>query len=113
MKYSETSVCHAQEVLKRMLGAEYLKPITISDDAFEQMALSSIVDRVPAGTAVTADGDISKGDGSDVYGILLNDVFVENPNGSVIVASAVINSDNSTATSDDRTALASKVVLFE
>lgn len=106
MKYSETSVASTPEVLKRMLGAEYLKPITLDSSAFTNGICA-------AGTAVAVDGKESSGDGSDVYGILLNDVFEDNPNGSVIVASAVINSSNSSATSDDRTALAAKVVLFE
>ena len=106
MKHSETSVSATPEVLKRMLGAEYLKPITLDNTAFTN-------GKCAAGTAIADDGKLSTGDGSDVYGILLNDVFSDNPNGSVIVASAVINSSNSTATSDDRTALAAKVVLFE
>ena len=106
MKYSETSVSATPEVLKRMLGAEYLKPITLHESAFTS-------GKCAAGTAIAVDGKKSTGDGSDVYGILLNDVYSDNPNGSVIVASAVINSSNSTCTSADRTALAGKVVLFE
>lgn len=106
MKFTETSVFGTPEVLKRMLGAEYLKPITLNNSAFTN-------GKCAAGTAIAVDGKLSTGDGSDVYGILLNDVYSDNPNGSVIVASAVINGANSTATSDDRTALAAKVVLFE
>ena len=108
MKYAETSVLGTPEVLKRKLGAEYLKPIALD---ISQLSASQI--GLPAGTAVTVDGKASKGDGSDVYGILLNDIYRENPNGSVIVASAVINSDNTTATAEDKAALASKAVLFE
>ena len=108
MKYSETSVSATPEVLKRMLGAEYLKPITID---FSDMQSSVI--GLPAGTVVTSAGKVSTGDGSDAYGILLNDVDRDNPNGSVIVASAVINSANTTCTSDDRTALEGKTILFE
>lgn len=106
MKYSSTSVLGTPEVLKRKLGAEYLKEICLDDSAFTD-------GKCPAGTAITSDGELSAGDGSDVYGILLNDVYADNPNCSVIVASAVINGSNSTATSDDREALAAKVVLFE
>lgn len=106
MKYSETSVLSTPEVLKRMLGAEYLKPITLDDTAFTS-------GKCAAGTAIADDGKLSTGDGSDVYGVLLNDVYSDNPNGSVIVASAVINKANTTVSDDDIAALAAKVVLFE
>lgn len=106
MRFAEVTKSSTPEVLKRMLGAEYLKPIVLDSTAFTNGVCA-------AGTAVTEDGTLSAGDGSDVYGILLNDVYSDNPNGSAIVASAVINGSNSTATSDDRTALAAKVVIFE
>ena len=106
MKFTETSVSATPEVLKRMLGAEYLKPIVLDNTAFTNGVCA-------AGTAVAVDGKKSTGDGSDVYGILLNDVFSDNPNGSVIVASAVINSANTTCTSSDRTALNGKTILVE
>lgn len=106
MKYSDVSIGGTPEVLKRKLGAEYLKEICLDATAFTNGFLA-------AGSAITAAGKKSKGDGSDVYGITLNDAYDDNPNVSVIVASAVINGANSTATSSDRTALAAKVVLFE
>lgn len=111
MKFSDTSLSATPEVLKRKLGAEYLKEITLDASAFLDGSVLS--PKVPAGTAIQKDGKLSSGDGSDVYGITLNDTYDDNPNTSVIVASAVINGANSTATSSDRTALASKVVLFE
>lgn len=106
MKYSEISIASTPEVLKRKLGAEYLKPIALDVTAFTS-------GKCAAGTAVAVDGKLSTGDGSDVYGVLLNDVFDDNPNGSVIVASAVINKKNTTVSEDDIAALAAKVVLFE
>ena len=106
MKYSVTSLLGTPEVLKRKLGAEYLKPITVHASAFTD-------GKCAAGTAVADDGKLSTGDGSDVYGVLLNDVYSDNPNGSVIVASAVINKANTTVSDDDIAALAAKVVLFE
>jgi len=98
MKYSEKSISATPEVLKRKLGAEYLKEICIHASAFTNGFLA-------AGSAVAADGKKSSGDGSDVYGITLNDTYEENPNTSVIVAFAVINGANTTATSSDRAAL--------
>ena len=96
MKVNDVSIAGTPEVLKRKLGAEYLKDICLDASAF---LTGSIIGPVAAGTAV--------------YGITLNDTYPENPNTAVIVASAVINGANSTATSSDRTALASKTVLFE
>lgn len=98
MKFSDVTISATPEVLKRKLGAEYLKEITIDDSAFTNGFLA-------AGSAVAADGKASSGDGSDVYGITLNDCYADNPNVSVIVAFAVINGANSTATSSDRAAL--------
>lgn len=104
MKYTDTTISATPEVLKRKLGAEYLKEITIDATAFTNGKLA-------AGSAVAADGKKSTGDGSDVYGITLNDCYSDNPNVSVIVAFAVINGANSTATSSDRAALTN--LIFE
>ena len=98
MKYSDVSIGGTPEVLKRKLGGEYFKEITIDATAFTNGKLA-------AGSAVAKDGTKSTGDGSDVYGITLNDCYSDNPNVSVIVAFAVINGANSTATSSDRAAL--------
>lgn len=110
MKVNDVSIAATPEVLKRKLGAEYLKDICLDASAFLD---GSLLVPVAAGTAVQKNGRKSSGDGSNVYGITLNDTYPENPNTAVIVASAVINGANSTATSSDRTALASKTVLFE
>ena len=98
MRFSDVSVGNTPEVLKRKLGGEYFKEITIDATAFTNGKLA-------AGSAVAADGTKSTGDGSDVFGITLNDCYADNPNVSVIVAFAVINGANSTATSSDRAAL--------
>ena len=98
MKYTQTSILDTPEVLKRKLGGEYFKELAIDASAFTNGVL-------PAGSAVAADGKKSSGDGSDVFGITLNDCYEENPNVSVIVAFAVINGANSTATTSDRAAL--------
>lgn len=98
MKYSSVSVLGTPEVLKRKLGGEYIKELAIHASAFTNGKLA-------AGSAVAADGKKSTGDGSDVYGITLNDCYEENPNVAVVIAFAVINGANSTATSSDRAAL--------
>lgn len=89
MKYSSTSISATPEILKRKLGAEYLVPITIKSTEFAN------TDVVKAGTPIDAEGAISN-DG-DAIGILLNDVYVDNPNGSLIKGFAVINKANAEA----------------
>lgn len=98
MKFNDVSISATPEVLKRKLGGEYLKEITIDASAFTNGVL-------PAGSAVQKNGKKSSGNGSNVYGITLNDCYDDNPNVSVIVAFAVINGANTTATSSDRAAL--------
>ena len=98
MKVNDVSIAATPEVLKRKLGAEYLKEIEIHSSAFTNGKLA-------AGSAITKAGKKSTGNGSDVYGITLNDCYEDNPNTSVIVAFAVINGANTTATSSDRAAL--------
>ena len=98
MKYASTSILGTPEVLKRKLGGELITPITVHASAFSD-------GKCAAGTVLAADGKASSGDGSDCFGILINDVYSDNPNGSVIRAFATINSANTTATSDDRAAM--------
>ncbi len=104
MKYSETSFSGTPEVLKRKLGGELFDELEIDSTAFTNGKLA-------AGSAVTSDGKASSGDGSDVYGITLNDCYEDSPNVSVIRAYATINTANTTATSDDRAAL--PLLVFE
>ena len=89
MKYSSNAVGMTPEILKRKLGAEYLVPITIASAEFTS------TDVVKAGTPISASGTIAN-TGSAV-GILLNDVYAENPNGSLIKAFAVVNKANAEA----------------
>ena len=86
MLVNNTAVTSTPEILKRKLGAEYLVPITINSSEF------SGTDVVKAGSPISASGTIANS-GSAV-GILLNDVYKENPNGSLIKAFAIINKDN-------------------
>ena len=95
MKYTSNAVGMTPEILKRKLGAEYLVPVTIAASEF------AYTEVVKAGTPIDKDGKIAVDTTVDEYtsvsnavGILLNDVFVENPNGSLIKAFAVVNTDN-------------------
>lgn len=89
MKFTESSVASTPEILKRKLGGEYLAPITIASTEFASATV------VKAGTPIGADGTIQN-DG-DAVGILLNDVYADNPNGSLIKGFAVINKANAEA----------------
>ena len=106
MKYAINSALGTPEVLKRKLGAEYIVPVTLHASAFTS-------GKCAAGTAIDEDGKVAETtEGvSNAVGILINDVYDDNPNGSLIKAFAVINSSNSTATSADKTAL--PLLVFE
>ncbi len=104
MKYSQNSFAGTPEVLKRKLGGELFDELAIDATAFTN-------GKLPAGSVVAADGKLSTGDGSDAYGITLNDTYDDNPNTSVIVAYATINTANTTATTEDRAALS--LLVFE
>lgn len=83
MKFETNSVASTPEILKRKLGAELFVPVTITE--FTNGVCK-------AGTPVDADGKVANT--ASVFGILLNDVYEENPNGSAIRAYAVINTAN-------------------
>lgn len=87
MKYETKSLISTPEILKRALGAEYSKPITLASSAFTNGLCK-------AGTPINADGEKATTSSStnDAVGILWNDVYDVNPNGSIIVGFAVINS---------------------
>ena len=106
MLVKNKSVTTAPEILKRKLGAEYLTPITITEFA----------DGVcKAGSPIGADGTIQNG--ASAVGILLYDVYEENPNGSLIKAFAVVNTANAEAntglTIDSAVKTALPMVIFE
>lgn len=80
MKYEAKSIASTPEILKRRLGGELFVPITVT-------AFSNGVCK--AGTPLNASGAVANT--SAAVGILLNDVYEENPNGSLIKAYATIN----------------------
>ena len=106
MLVTNTSVQTTPEILKRKLGAEYLVPITITD--FDNGVCK-------AGSPIGADGTVQNG--ADAVGILLYDVYEQNPNGSLVKAFAVINTANAKAntglTIDDAVKTALPMVIFE
>ena len=94
MNFSENAVAMTPEILKRKLGGEYLVPVTIASTEF------AYTDVIKAGTPINADGEVAEDTEyggvytSDAVGILLNDVYVENPSGSLIKAFAAVNTAN-------------------
>ena len=86
MKYANTAVSTAPEILKRKLGGELFEPITITQ----------FTDGVcKAGSPIGADGKVANT--ASAKGILLYDVYEENPNGSLVKAFATINLANANA----------------
>lgn len=88
MNVKSTNVTTTPEILKRKLGAEYLVPVTITEFANGVCK---------AGSPIGSDGTIQNG--ASVAGILLYDVYEQNPNGSLIKGEAVINLANAEANS--------------
>lgn len=106
MQVKNTNVTTTPEILKRKLGAEYLVPVTITE--FENGVCK-------AGSPIDADGAVANS--ADAVGILLYDVYEQNPNGSLIKAFAVVNTANAEAntglTIADAVKTALPMVIFE
>jgi hypothetical protein len=106
MLVKNTNVQTTPEILKRKLGAEYLVPVTIT--AFDNGVCK-------AGSPIGADGTVQNG--ASAVGILLYDVYEQNPNGSLVKAFAVINTANAEAntglTIDSAVKTALPMVIFE
>lgn len=106
MLVKNKNVTTTPEILKRKLGAEYLVPITIT--AFNNGVCK-------AGTPIGADGTVQNG--ANAAGILLYDVYEQNPNGSLIKGQAVVNLANAEANSgltiDSAVKTALATVIFE
>ena len=90
MKVSVKNAGSTPEILKRELGAEYSKPITIHSTAFSGGVCK-------AGSPIDKDGKIANT--ASAVGILWNDVYDTNPNGAIICGYAVINEANAKANS--------------
>lgn len=103
MKFAETSFSNAPEILKRKLGGELIAPVTITDSTLASAGV------VKAGSPINADGEIANT--ADAVGILLNDVYAENPNGALVKAFATVNLANANANSGLTIADAVKTAL--
>lgn len=112
MKYKTKALTSTPEILKRECGGEYSKPITLASSAFTNGLCK-------AGTPINADGEIAttSSDSNNAVGILWNDVYDVNPNGSIIVAFAVINATvaqaHSSVTYDAPMKAALPLLIFE
>jgi len=100
MKFAKNSVSMTPEILKRRLGGELIVPITIT--GFTNGVCK-------AGSPIGANGAVANT--SSAVGILLNDVYAENPNGALIKAFATVNLANANANSGLTIADAVKTAL--
>jgi len=71
------------EIRKRLLGGELVEPITVTDASLASAGI------VKAGTPLDANGEIANS--GDAKGILLNDVYEVNPNGTILTAFGEVN----------------------
>lgn len=94
MQVKVTEFASTPEILKRQKGGEFARPITLDASAFTNGVCK-------AGTPIDKDGKVAEttegtqgaADTNNAVGILWNDVYTENPNGSILYADAVINVD--------------------
>lgn len=96
------------EILKRKLGGELFEEITLDSSAFTDGVCK-------AGNPIAADGKVDNA--TAPVGILLTDVYEENPNGTIVKAFACVNETNAntnaniTIASGVKTAL--PLIVFE
>lgn len=102
MNFSETSYASQPEILKRKLGGELIVPVTLD---FSEVSTGV----VKAGSPINASGVVDNT--ATAIGVLLNDVYAENPNGALVQAFAVINETNAEANSGLTIADAVKTAL--
>ena len=106
MKFTETSVTTQKEILKRKLGGELFEEITLDSTAFTNGVCK-------AGNPIDKDGKKVNGNSSDgtAVGILLNDVYSDNPNGTIAKAFACVNESNANANAGITIAASVKTAL--
>lgn len=115
MKFTETSVSTQKEILKRKLGGELFEGITLDASAFTNGVCK-------AGNPIDANGKAVNGrtggtnDAAPV-GILLSDVYEDNPNGTIVKAFACVNEANANANASitiaESVKAALKLIVFE
>lgn len=120
MKVQNKIVTTQKEILKRKLGGELFEEITLDSSAFTDGVCK-------AGSPIAADGKFVNGrttEGDSVsandaapVGILLTDVYEENPNGTIVKAFACVNTANANAnagiTIADAVKTALSLIVFE
>lgn len=115
MKFKETSVSTQKEILKRKLGGELFEGITLDASAFTNGVCK-------AGNPIDANGKAVNGRTSGTtdaapVGILLSDVYEDNPNGTIVKAFACVNEANANANASitiaDSVKTALKLIVFE
>lgn len=108
MEFKTTKVTAQLEILKRKLGGELFKPVTLDSSAFTDGVCK-------AGNPIAKDG--KKDNATAPIGILLSDVYENNPNGTLIVAYATVNEANANKnagiTISDETKQALSNIVFE
>lgn len=86
MKFSTKTVANQKEILKRRIGGELFTSVALDESAFSDGVCK-------AGNPISADGKVATS-GNPPIGILLNDVYDENPNGTIVRAFASVNKAN-------------------
>lgn len=102
MKFKETSVTTQLEILKRKLGGELFEEITLDTSAFTGGVCK-------AGNPIATDGKVDNE--TKPVGILLTDVYEDNPNGTIVKAFACVNETNANKNASITIADAAKTAL--
>lgn len=88
MKFTESGVTTQKEILKRKLGGELFEEIKLASGAFTSGVCK-------AGNPISATGTVDNA--TNPVGILLTDVYEDNPNGTILKAFGVVNETNANA----------------
>lgn len=102
MKVTEKNVNTQLEILKRKLGGELFAEITLDSSAFTGGVCK-------AGNPIASNGKVDNE--TAPVGILLTDVYEENPNGTIVKAFACVNEANANANANITIASAVKTAL--
>ncbi len=102
MNVTVSNVTMQKEILKRRLGGELFAEITLDSTAFTDGVCK-------AGNPIAKDGKVDNT--TAPVGILLNDVYDSNPNGTIVKAFACVNESNANANAGITIAEAVKTAL--
>ncbi len=108
MNVTVSNVTMQKEILKRRLGGELFEEITLDSTAFTEGVCK-------AGNPIAKDGKVDNA--TAPVGILLNDVYEANPNGTIVKAFACVNEASANAnagiTLADAVKTALNLIVFE